>query len=124
MHFRDARAECADPILRVAVQNDITDVEVRFEPRAFKVVHVSREFDWAEQELVPDLFNGDDDLQFLRKGQELANVLLRALPGIAIADLRVDDGGNEKDGSSAPEFRIMKAGLHTGNAFGHHGRIG
>src|SRR5438094_10198983 len=60
VHLGDARAQRAHPVLGIAVEDDIADVEVGLDPGRRELVHVARELDRAEQELVPDLLHGHD----------------------------------------------------------------
>src|SRR5262245_32671927 len=46
--LRDARAKRADPVLRVAVEDDVADVEVGLQPRRVELVDVARELERAE----------------------------------------------------------------------------
>src|SRR5207247_7347092 len=51
MHLDDAVAERSHPVLRVAVKHDIPDITVRFHPRQFELIQVTRNFNRAQQEL-------------------------------------------------------------------------
>src|SRR5262245_37223510 len=85
VHFDDARAERADPVLRIAVEDNVADVEVRLQPRRIELVDVPGEFDRAQEELVPHLLDGDDDFEILRhREQALPGDPLRTSPRIAV----------------------------------------
>ena len=101
-------AERPDPILRVAVQHDIPDVEPRLDPWALKFVDVLRHLERAEQELVPNLLDGNHHSQLLGQRQELANLRLRARPGVAIGGLWIHDGGNEQHRIGAPQLGVLE----------------
>ena len=87
MDLEDSLAQLADPFLGIAELDDVADVEVSADPRALELVDVAGKLERAEQELVPDLFDRDLDAVLLGVGDQLADVLLRALVGVAIADL-------------------------------------
>src|SRR5262245_21794089 len=53
MHFDDAFAECANPILRISVKYDIAYVKPGFDPRTVKLVDVTGHFERTEKEFVP-----------------------------------------------------------------------
>jgi len=71
VHPVDALAERPDPVLGPAVLDDVADVEVGLQPRALELVDVARELQRAEEEVVPDLLDGDDDLELLGEGSAL-----------------------------------------------------
>ena len=96
MGLDDTFAESANPVLWIAVEQDVADVEPGLDPRAFKFLDVSIHFDGAEKEFVPDFFDGDHGLDFLGLRNELADLLLRAPPGIAVRGLRIYDGGKKR----------------------------
>src|SRR5438552_6528261 len=93
--FDDAFAQRANPILGIPVEHDIADIKPGPDPGAVKLSDVLDHFERAEQEPVPHFFNGDDDLQLFRERNELANLRLRAGPGIAIRGLRIYDGRDQ-----------------------------
>src|SRR6266513_3068112 len=120
----DALAQRANPVLRISGDHHVADIEIGADPRALEIVDIPGHFERAEQKLVPDLFNADDHLQFLGHGNELANLCLRADPGIAIAGLWVHNGRNQQHRVGSPEMRIAQAGLHALHALRYHGGIG
>ena len=69
----------------IAVLDDVADVEVGPDPGAVELVDVAGELDRAEEELVPDLLDGDLDPVLLGVGDQLADVRLRARVGVAVA---------------------------------------
>src|SRR6266545_1655137 len=75
--LRDARSERAHPVLRVPIEDDVPHVEVGLDPGRGHLVHVTRELDGAQEELVPDLLDRDDHLEVGGEGQQpLADDLL------------------------------------------------
>src|SRR5262249_46459065 len=70
MQFRDAFAERANPVLRVAVEDNVANIKPRLNYRTFEFVNVSRHFERAQEELVPNFLDADDDAKFLREGNE------------------------------------------------------
>ena len=73
----DPLAELADPFLGIAELDDVADVEVGDDRGALELVDVAGELEGAEQELVPDLLDGDLDAVPLGVGDELADLGLR-----------------------------------------------
>src|SRR5262249_27751608 len=118
VEFDYAFAQNADPVLRIPVKDHVTDVEVSPDPLAVEFINVTREFEWTEQEFVPDLFHRDDYLEFTGEWNELADLFLRALPGVCVAGFRIDYGRNQQNGVRAPELGVAEAGLHSGDALG------
>ena len=124
VHFDDARAERADPVLRIAVEDDVADVEIGLQPRGVELVDVARELERAEEELVPDLFDRDDDLELARQRQQpLFDDTLRTLPRLPVGGGGIDDRRHEQDGIGAPERGIAQRGLHARNAALHDLRV-
>jgi len=77
----------------------------------------------AEKKFVPDFFDGEHDLDFLGQRNELADLLLRAPPGIAVRGLRIYDGGYEENSVAAPELRIVERCSHACQRFFDDGRV-
>ena len=123
MNFVNPIAERAYPILRVAVEHDVANVEPGLDPRAFEFIHVGGHFERAEQKPVPDFFDGYDDLQFLGKRDELADIFLGARPGIVVEGFRIDDGGNQQHRVRAPELGVVERSLHPLQGLFDHGRV-
>src|SRR5204862_3043924 len=91
MDLDDAPGERANPILRVAVEDDVADVEVGLQPWRIEFVDVARELERTEEELVPDFLDGDDHLQLLRAWQQsTADHVLRSRPRVAVRRGRID----------------------------------
>src|SRR2546429_10006179 len=82
--FDDAFAQRANPILGIPVEHDITDIKPGLHPGAVKLVDVLDHFERAQQEFVPDFFDGDDNFELLGQRNERANLRLGARPRIAI----------------------------------------
>src|SRR3989442_1128907 len=59
--FVNPAAERTNPVLRVAVEDHVADVEPGFDPRALELVYISGHFERAQQESVPNFLDGDDD---------------------------------------------------------------
>jgi hypothetical protein len=117
VHFHRAGAERANPVLRKAVEHDVADVEIGFEPRRVELVDVAGELDWAQQELVPDLLDCDNHLQLARERQQaLANHPLGSRPRVPIRGRLIDDCGYEQHGVRTPECGIAQGRLHAGDA--------
>ena len=119
VHLGDAGPERADPVLRVAVEHDVADVEVRLQPWRVELVDVAGELQRAQEELVPDLLDGDDHLQLARQRQQpLSNHALRTRPRVLVRRRRVDDGRHQQHGIGAPQRRVAQRRLHAGDAAG------
>ena len=99
--LEDPLAQLADPLLGVAELDDVADVEIGTDRGTAELVDVAGELDGAQEELVPDLLDGDLDPGLLGVGDELADVLLRPRVGVAVGDLLVDDGRDDQDGGAA-----------------------
>src|SRR5204863_462747 len=104
----DGFAQGANPVLGIAVQHDIADIEPGPDPRAVKFADVLGHFERTEQEPVPDFLDRDDDLELLRQREEVADLRLRARPGIAIGGLRIHHRRDEQYRIGAPEFRVLQ----------------
>lgn len=76
MNFEDGGAEGVNPVLRVAVENDVADIEPSANERVLEFVDVSEHFERAKEELVPDFFDGDDHFELFGEREECANLLL------------------------------------------------
>src|SRR5215472_13963723 len=87
VELHDALAQRANPVLRISGDHHVTHIKVGSNPWALEIVDIPCKFERAEQKLVPDLFDADDHLQFLGHGDQLADLFLRAHPGVAIAGL-------------------------------------
>ena len=72
--------ERANPVLRIAVEHDVADVEPCFDPRAVELVDVRNHFERAQQELVPHFLYSNYHLQFFGKWNKLADLPLGARP--------------------------------------------
>src|SRR5262249_41640821 len=108
VNFEDPLAQLPDPLFGVAELDDVTDIEIRTDPGTIKFVDVPCELDRAEQELVPDLFDGNLDPVLLRIGDELSDICLRATIGFAVANLSVDHRGDDQDRSSTVGATIIE----------------
>lgn len=96
MDLENPLARLANPLLRIVVLDDVADVEIVVDVeivagveiiadrRALKRVNKPDEFGSAEQELVPDFFDGDLDAVLLSIGDELADAGVGALVGVSI----------------------------------------
>src|SRR5439155_10884814 len=124
MDFVDLGAKSANPILRVAVEHDVADVEPCTDPRAFEFGNVCGHVERTQQELVPDLFDGNDYFQFFGERKQFADLLLRARPRVAIRSAGVYDGRDQQDRIRAPKFCVMKGRAHAVHAFLDDGGIG
>src|SRR4051794_34968424 len=71
MQLHDPLSQRMDPVVRVAVDRHVADVEVRADPRRLELVDVAREFDGALQEFIPDLLDANDDFQLRSQRDEL-----------------------------------------------------
>ena len=119
MHFDDALPQRANPVLRIAVQQHIPNVEPCLNPRTLKFLDVRGHLQRAEQELVPDFFNGDHNSQLFGEGQQLANFLLRTAPGVAIRGLRINDRRHEEHGVRSPQLGVVQRRAHSRQALFH-----
>src|SRR4051812_13422103 len=108
MQFDDAAAQRANPVLRISVQRYVPDIEVSSNMRALEVVYVSGEFEWAEQELVPNFFYRDDYVEFLRQGQQLPNASLRTRVSVRVRCAGIHNGRNDQHRVRTPEMCIAK----------------
>ena len=124
MDFVNLGAKSANPVLRVAIEHDVADIEPGTDPRAFEFGNVRGHFERAEQEFVPDLFDSNDYFQFFGERKQLADSLLRARPRVAIRSASVNDGRDKQDRIRAPKFFVMKRRAHAVHAFLDDGGIG
>src|SRR6266567_600661 len=121
--LHDPLAKRSNPVLRVAVEQHVADVEPRFDPRAVELVDVAGHFERAQEELVPDFLDGDHDFQIFGKRNKFADLLLRARPSVAIRGLRIHDGGNEQNRIRTPELSVMQGCAHSREALFQHSRV-
>ena len=120
VHLRDAGAERANPVLRVSIEDDVADVEVRLQPWGIELVDVAGEFERTQQELVPDLLDGDDHSQLARDGQyPLSNDLLGPRPGVSVRRSLIDDSRYEQHSVGAPPRRVTQRGFQPCDASIH-----
>src|SRR5690242_20647120 len=124
MDLDGALAESANPILRIAIEHHVADVEPGLNPRRVKFIDIGNHFERAEQKFIPDFFDGDDDFELFGEREELADLRLRARPGIAVRSLRIENGGNEKNSVRAPELRVVERNAHAVETFVDDGGIG
>src|ERR1700674_481346 len=106
VNLDNALPQGANPILRIAIKHHVPDVEPGLNPRALEFSNVLGHLHGAQQKFVPDLFDGDHNFQLLSKRNELADLLLRTRPGVAVRRLRTYDGRNEQHGVGTPELGI------------------
>src|SRR4029453_14683578 len=59
----DAGAERANPVLRIAIQHHVADVEIRPQVLRLEIIDVADELERAEKELVPDLLDRNRHLE-------------------------------------------------------------
>src|SRR2546423_882928 len=71
VNLLDPRSENSNPLLRVAVEDDVAGVEVAPDVWTVDAVQEVAEFKGADQELVPDVLEGDVDAVALGVGFEL-----------------------------------------------------
>lgn len=124
VEFEKAGAEGADPVLGESEENDVADVEVGAYPGAVELVDVAGEFEGAQEEFVPDVFDGDDDFHILGDGDEFADVLLGTFPGFAVADGFVNDAGHEQNAFGSDDLREAHGGDDLFFAGGDDGGVG
>lgn len=93
----DPLAEDADPLFGPAVVDEVAAVEVPADLGGLEFVDVAGCFEGAEQEIVPDVLDGDPDAEFLGEGDGLADLVLGTLVGVGVADGLIDDGGDQED---------------------------
>src|SRR5260221_1293712 len=122
--LRDARPQCADPVLRISANYHVADIEIRAHERTVEGIHIGHEFERAEQELVPHLLHGDDDIQLLRQRKHAPDLLLLPLPRLAITGLGVHYRRYQQHRVRSPEVRVAQAGLHALDGRRHHFPVG
>ena len=76
MHLDDAFADLANPMLRNAVMDHVPDIEIGLDQRVLELVNVLHEIARRQQKLIPDLFDGDDDIELFSERDQVANLLL------------------------------------------------
>ena len=103
MKVENAGAEGAEPLFGPARIDDIADVEVPTDPRAPDFIEIARGLEWAEEELVPDIFHGDAALGSFGEGDGLFDEGLGAGVGVGVRDFAIDDSGDEEE-AFATEF--------------------
>ena len=107
MNLGDPRPEFPDPLLGIAVFHDVADVEIRLDPRALEAVDVVGEFDRAEEELVPNFLDREDDAFLLGVGNQALDRGLRASHHVAIRDFGGDDAGYDENGRAAVGLAVQ-----------------
>src|SRR5229473_6272615 len=84
MNVGDVLSERANPILRIAVKDHVADVEPSLDPRATELADVLEHFEGTQQEPVPHFLDGDHNFQFFGEREQLADLVLRARPSVAV----------------------------------------
>ncbi len=77
MDFDDAISQRVNPILRIPVKQHIAYIEPGFDPRTLKFTYVFRHLQRAQQEFIPNFFDGDNDFQFLCERNQRRPSLVR-----------------------------------------------
>src|SRR5882762_4766041 len=85
----NALPQGANPVLRIAIQHHVPHVKPGLDPRALELADVVGHFERTQQESVPHFLDGNHDLQLLSKRNQLADLLLRTRPGVAVGSLRI-----------------------------------
>src|SRR5262249_33728325 len=122
--FHDAFAERPNPVLRIAVENNVADIKPRLNRGTFEFVDVSGHFERAEKKLVPDLLDANDDAKFLCKRNQLANLRLRARPRVMVRGLGIHNGGDDEHDIGTPELRVVQRSPGARKAFLYDDRVG
>jgi hypothetical protein len=60
----------ANPILRVAVEQNLTDIEARLDPGTSELIDMVRHYDRAQQKFIWDLLECDDNLRLLHRHRQ------------------------------------------------------
>src|SRR6266851_3477419 len=111
--LHDPLVEGPNPVLRIAVEQHVSDVEPCFDPQAVELVDVCGHFERAQKEPVPDFLDGDYDFQIFGKRNKFADLPLRARPSVAVRGLRIHDGGDEQHCIRVPELSVMQRRAHS-----------
>src|SRR4029077_14212848 len=106
MDVGDVLAERSNPILWIAVEHHVADDEPCLDPRTFELTDIADHFKRAEEELVPDVFDGDYDFQFFSEWKQLADLDLGARPRVVVGGVRINNSRNEEHGVGAPKLGV------------------
>ena len=117
MHLLDAAAERENPMLGIAVGDDVADIEISGDVRRIEIIDVARHFGRAEEDFVADVFNRHVDFVLFEFGHDGLQFRLRTCPRVFETDLRCDDGGNDENRVRTNGQRGVQRLLQAGHAF-------
>ena len=95
MDFGNPLTEDPDPLLWPAQEDVVAAIEVKLHIRAFELVDILSGFHGAEQEIVPDILDGNGHFQFFSQRNSFFDFLHRSFPAIVVAYLLTDPSGYE-----------------------------
>src|SRR5213596_2005909 len=119
MNLDDALAESMNPVLWIPVKQHVPHVEPGFYPRALKFTNVLGHLERAQEKLVPDFLDGDNNFQFLRERNQRANLFLGTRPGVMVGRLRIHYRRDQQHGIRTPQLGVVQRGAHPCEALFH-----
>src|SRR6266550_270577 len=119
VNLDDAFAESMNPVLRIPIKQHVTHVEPSFYPRALRFTNVVGHLERAQEKLVPNFLDGDNNSQFLGKWNQRANLFLRTRPGIMVGRLRIHYRRDEQHCIRTPELGVVQRSAHSREALLH-----
>ena len=105
---RDALAQDADPLLGPSVMDQVPDIEVPAHHGALEFIDIAGGLQRAQEEIVPDVFDGNLHSQFFGQRHHLANLSLGAGVGVGITNRCIDDGGHQQHRRSAVSLGVAQ----------------
>src|SRR5271170_5598196 len=124
VQFCNALVQDANPLFRPPEGNDVSNVKMPADGGALELVDIAGRLEGGHDEVVPDVLDGDPDVQFRRKRYKLANLFLRARVGVVVGNFLVDDRRNKKYRRGPVRLGIVESLLHALDPFGTNGWIG
>ena len=95
-------------MLRPAVAQHVADVEVPADDGIADLVEEFHGLDGAEDEVVPDVLDGDLHAEFLGERHSLLELSDGAIPGLLVGHVIAHGAGNDEDGIRAIGLRIAE----------------
>ena len=113
VNLDDAWAKRANPVLGPAGVDDVADVKMPADERAFKGVDVGDSLERAEKKSVPNILDRDDDAERFGERHGFGNLGDRAGVGVGVGRFFGDDGGDEQNGTGAIRLGVAQALFET-----------
>jgi hypothetical protein len=115
-------AKSRDPLFGPAVVDDVADIEVSAHPGALDLVNEPARLQWAEQEVVPHVFDADFAAGFLGPGNGGLNGCLVSLLRAGVGGVLVDESGDNQQFFAAHFARLPEDAFEPFEALRTDGR--